>query len=86
MATHCHCQAGGQWQPTPVSLSGESDGQKNLEGYSPLGSKELDTTEAVEHTYQKACCVKEGPLYIYSESKLQLSGEDGGFEAVQRTF
>ena len=33
------------WQPTPVFLSGESHGQKNLVSYSPWGHKELDTTE-----------------------------------------
>ena len=33
------------WQPTPVFLSGESHGQRNLVGYSPWGCKELDTTE-----------------------------------------
>ena len=34
-----------EWQPTSVLLSGESHGQMNLEGYSPWGHKELDTTE-----------------------------------------
>ena len=34
------------WQPTPVFLSGESHGQRSLEGYGPKGGKELDTTEA----------------------------------------
>ena len=34
------------WQPTPVSLPGESHGQKSLAGYSPQGCKESDTTEA----------------------------------------
>ena len=37
------------WQPTPVFLSGESQGQRNWEGYSPLGHKELNTTEAIRH-------------------------------------
>ena len=32
-------------QPTPVFLSGESDGERSLAGYSPWGRKELDTTE-----------------------------------------
>ena len=27
------------WQPTPVSLPGESSGQRNLEGYSPWGCR-----------------------------------------------
>ena len=34
------------WQPTPVSLPGESHGQRSLVGYSPWGCKELDVTEA----------------------------------------
>ena len=33
------------WQPTPVILPGESHGQRSLEGHSPWGHKELDTTE-----------------------------------------
>ena len=28
---------GGQWQPTPVFLIGESRGQRSLKGYGPLG-------------------------------------------------
>ena len=34
------------WQPTPGFLPGESHGQRNLEGYSPWGCEESDTTEA----------------------------------------
>ena len=34
------------WEPTPVFLPGESHGQRGLEGSSPWGHKELDTTEA----------------------------------------
>ena len=37
------------WQPTPVFLPGESDGQRSLAGYSPWDHKELDRTEATEH-------------------------------------
>ena len=33
------------WQPTPVSLPGESHGQRSLVGCSPWGRKESDTTE-----------------------------------------
>ena len=33
------------WQPTPVFLPGESHGQRSLEGWSPWGHKESDTTE-----------------------------------------
>ena len=34
------------WQPTPVFLPGESHEQRALEGYSPWGHKESDTTES----------------------------------------
>ena len=33
------------WQPIPVFLSGESHGQRSLEGNSPRGCKQLDMTE-----------------------------------------
>ena len=34
-----------KWQPFLVFLPGKSYGQRSLEDYSPLGNKELDTTE-----------------------------------------
>jgi len=34
-----------EWQPTPVFLPEKFHGQRSLEGYSPWGSKESDTTE-----------------------------------------
>ena len=33
---------GGAWQLSPVSLSGESHGERSLMGYSPRRCKELD--------------------------------------------
>ena len=42
------------WQPTPVSLPGESHGQRSLVDYSPLDHKESNTTEhirAYTHTH-----------------------------------
>ena len=33
------------WQPTPVFLSGESHGQRDLAGHSPWGGTESDMTE-----------------------------------------
>ena len=33
-----------KWQPTPVSLPGESHGQRSLAGHSPWGRREMDTT------------------------------------------
>ena len=34
-----------QWHPTPVLLSGKSDGRRSLVGCSPWGWEESDTTE-----------------------------------------
>ena len=39
------------WQPTPIFLPGESQGQRSLVGYSPRGHKESDMTEATLHTH-----------------------------------
>ena len=42
-----------KWQPTPVFLPGKSHGQRSLVGYTPQGSKELDTTERLHfHLYE----------------------------------
>ena len=38
------------WQPTPVSLPGEFQGQRSLVGYSPYYRTESDMTEATQHT------------------------------------
>ena len=38
------------WQSTPVFLPAEYHGQRSLVGYNPQGGKELDMTEATEHT------------------------------------
>jgi len=40
-----------EWLPTPVFLPGDFQGQRSLVGYSPWGSKELDTTERLTHTH-----------------------------------
>ena len=40
-----------EWQPIPVFLPGESHAQKSLEGYSPYGCKDSDTTEMTEHSH-----------------------------------
>ena len=38
------------WQPTPVFLLGELNGQRSLVGYTVHGVAELDTTERLIHT------------------------------------
>ena len=39
------------WQPTPLLLPGEPQGQRSLAGCSPQGRREQDTTKAPEHTH-----------------------------------
>ena len=41
------------WQPTPVSLPGESHGQRSLVGYSPWAWKEWNVTEWTELNARK---------------------------------
>ena len=46
------------WQPTPVSLPGESRGQRSLEGYSPQSCKDMpEVTERMQ-----TCCADDGTL------------------------
>ena len=42
------------WQPTPVCVPGKSHRQRSLEGYSPWGCKEPDTTEATKCVCERA--------------------------------
>ena len=58
-----------KWQPIPVFLSGESQGQRNLAGYSlagysPWGHKECKATEQLktQHMYYvEMGCISPGP-------------------------
>ena len=65
------------WQPIPVFLPGESQGQRNLMGYSPQGHRESDIAEVWLNTrahlaiqtvrYLKACvCPIERMIYLLS--------------------
>ena len=40
-----------EWQPTPVYLPGEFQGQKSLVSYSPWGCTESNMTELLTHTH-----------------------------------
>ena len=51
----------GLWQSTPVFVPGEFHGQRSLEGYSPRGCKELDTTEWLTQTLSKKNIFKNQP-------------------------
>ena len=48
-----------QWQPTPVLLPGKSHGRRSLEGCSPWGRYESDTTERL-HFHFSLSCIGEG--------------------------
>ena len=48
-----------QWHPTPVLLSGKSHGRRSLEGCSPWGREESDTTERF-HFHFSLSCIGEG--------------------------
>ena len=48
-----------QWHPTPVLLPGKSHGRKSLEGCSPWGCEESDTTERL-HFHFSLSCIGEG--------------------------
>jgi len=50
-----------RWQPTPVSLPGESLGQMSLAGYSPWGHKELDMTELLSTHTHRALLMRRQP-------------------------
>ena len=48
-----------QWHPTPVLLPGKSRGWRSLEGCSPWGRWESDTTERL-HFHFSLSCIGEG--------------------------
>ena len=50
-------------QPTPVFLSGGSDGERSLAGYSPWGHKESDMIDAAEHAH---ICYMNIPQLVYT--------------------
>ena len=61
------------WQPTPVSLSGESYGQRSLVGQSPWGHKESDMTEHTRvHTYPYNAYNKTAAKGFYYSSILSM--------------
>ena len=51
---HFHAR---KWQPTPVFLPGESQGQGSLAGCHPWGHTESDTTEVTQQQQQPHCCL-----------------------------
>ena len=56
-----------KWQPTPIFLCGKSYGPRNLEGYSPWGGKELDTTQQLSKNNNNFNIIVflYNPLFLY---------------------
>ena len=54
------------WQPTPVFLPGESQGQRSLAGCSPWGCKESDRTEAT-YTHARILVAGFGDHRVWSD-------------------
>ena len=69
-----------KWQPSPVFLPGESQGQGSLVGCRLRGRTESDTTEA---TAAAACLLKHKPQFKHSERAEQMweTAEQMQFEA-----
>ena len=56
-----------KWQPTPVFLPGESQGQGSLVGCRPWGRTESDTTEATSQQQQQQPGVEAAPPALEGE-------------------
>ena len=57
LLTFMHCRR--KWQPTPVFLPGDSQGQRSLVGCRLWGRTESDTTEQL-HFHFSLSCIEEG--------------------------
>ena len=57
------------WQPTPVFLPGESNGQRRLAGCSPWGCKESDTTEQLTLSLSATSYKAWLPIIVNTESR-----------------
>ena len=62
------------WQPTPLSLPGESQEQRSLAGYSPWGHKELDPTKPPGKWHYLLVCAPPSPIFL---SKWRLFSPSG---------
>ena len=60
-----------KWQPTPIFLPGESQGQRNLAGYHPWGHKESDMTEWGQYSSQHTVLGCKGIQHMLHSSALQ---------------
>ena len=63
-----------EWQLTPVSLPGESHGQRSLADYSPWGLKESDTTEHA-HAHARTRCLRGSQVKMPPQEDTLLGAE-----------
>ena len=64
-----------KWQPTPVFLPGESQGQRSLMGCRLWGRTESDTTEATKHStplFAHFHCTMIIPIWPHGDKKTPL--------------
>ena len=59
-----------QWQPTPLSLPGEPQGQGSLVGCCLWGCTESDTTEVTQQQQQQQCVCVNSSLPVHPTSPL----------------
>ena len=74
-----------KWQPTPVFLPGESQGQGNLMGCRLWGRTESDTAEATQQQQQQALVVMNLPANA-EETQGQSLGQKYPLEEDMGTF
>ena len=70
-----------QWHPTPVLLPGKSQGRRSLEGCSPWGHTESDTTERLHfhfHALEKEMATHSSVLAW----RIPGTGEHGGLPSM----
>ena len=70
-----------QWQPTPILLPGDSNGQRSLVSCSPQGCDELDTTERLHFPFSLSC-IGEGNGNPLQCSCLENPRDGGAWQAV----
>ena len=70
-----------QWHPTPALLPGKSHGWRSLEGCSPWGLSEWDTTERLHFNFSLSC-IGEGNGSPLQCSCLENPGDRGAWWAA----
>ena len=70
-----------QWHPNPALLAGKSHGWRSLEGCSPWGREESDTTERL-HFHFSLSCIGEGNGNPLQCSCLESSRDGGAWWAA----